>query len=553
MKKNYMQTEINLLLELFFSKKYILLLATLLLLVSGSSSAQTAGPNYPATGSFIAGANTDWTNPGNITADDTAYATLTLSSGQSSDYLQGTNYGFSIPTGVVINGITVSIMRQSNSISSSRSIQDVVVRLVKNGTIVGNNYGATATIWPATMIAANYGGTTDLWGTTWTAADINNANFGVVLSVNSPTATRTASVDYIRVTVSYTPAPTISNFSPTSACVDSSQSVVITGNYFNGASAVSFNGVSTSFTVNSNTQITATLPIGATTGVIAVTTPSGTVTSASNFTVNPLPVLAAITGTTSVCIGSTTTLANSTSGGTWSSASLSVATINPTTGVVTGVASGTSLITYTYTNGNGCTNSTNTTVTVDALPVVSAPSSVCLGDTAQLTPNSGGTWISNDTTKATVDNTGLVTSIANGSVTFTFTNSTTTCSNTTTAISVLALPAINSQPSASQTVCSGSSVSLSVSASGAGLTYQWYNGINPLSNGGAFSGTNTATLTINPIASSHAGTDYYCVVSGTCSPSVTSNNATLVVNQVVAITTQPAISQTICVGDTASF
>ncbi|MBP6374618.1 MAG: IPT/TIG domain-containing protein, partial [Flavobacterium sp.] len=355
MKKNYMQTENKLSLELFFSKKYILLLAALLLLVSGSSSAQTAGPNYPATGNFIAGANIDWNNSGNITADDTAYTTLTLSSGQNSDYLQGTNYGFSIPTGVVINGITVSIMRQSNSISSSRSIQDVVVRLVKNGTIVGNNYGATATIWPATMTAANYGGTTDLWGTTWTAADINNANFGVVLSVNSPTATRTASVDYIRVTVSYTPAPTISNFSPTSACVDSSQSVVITGNYFNGASAVSFNGVTASFTVNSNTQITATLPIGATTGAIAVTTPSGMVTSASNFTVNPLPVLAAITGTSSVCIGSTITLANSTSGGTWSSASPSVATINPTTGMVTGVTSGTSLITYTYTNGNGCT------------------------------------------------------------------------------------------------------------------------------------------------------------------------------------------------------
>ena len=47
-----------------------------------------------------------------------------------------------------------------------------------------------------------------------------------------------------------------------------------------------FNGTSaTSFTVNSATQVTATVPAGAGTGPISLTTPGGTATSATNFVV----------------------------------------------------------------------------------------------------------------------------------------------------------------------------------------------------------------------------------------------------------------------------
>src|SRR5262249_36774896 len=61
---------------------------------------------------------------------------------------------------------------------------------------------------------------------------------------------------------------------------------VITGTSFMGATAVAVNGVAVSaFTVNSATQITATVASGTTSGKITVTTPGGTATSASNFTV----------------------------------------------------------------------------------------------------------------------------------------------------------------------------------------------------------------------------------------------------------------------------
>jgi hypothetical protein len=77
--------------------------------------------------------------------------------------------------------------------------------------------------------------------------------------------------------------PTISNFSPSSGNVGTS--VTINGNNFTGANAVRFNGVSANYSFVNDDRVIATVPSGATTGRISVTTPSGTATSGSNFTV----------------------------------------------------------------------------------------------------------------------------------------------------------------------------------------------------------------------------------------------------------------------------
>ena len=88
------------------------------------------------------------------------------------------------------------------------------------------------------------------------------------------------------------PAPTITSFTPTFG--PTGTSVKITGTNFSGTvsgasfttTGVTFNNVAATFVVNSATQITATVPSTATTGTIKVTTPGGTATSATSFTVS---------------------------------------------------------------------------------------------------------------------------------------------------------------------------------------------------------------------------------------------------------------------------
>ena len=63
------------------------------------------------------------------------------------------------------------------------------------------------------------------------------------------------------------------------------KSVLILGNGLTGTSSVTFNGVEAAFTVESDTYIKATVPKGATTGVVSVVAPSGTLNSNPQFVV----------------------------------------------------------------------------------------------------------------------------------------------------------------------------------------------------------------------------------------------------------------------------
>jgi glucose/arabinose dehydrogenase len=81
-----------------------------------------------------------------------------------------------------------------------------------------------------------------------------------------------------------TPAPEITSFNPQSGAPGAQ--ITITGANFTGATAVKFNGTAaSSFAIDSDTQIEATVPAVATTGKISVSTSAGTGFSATDFTV----------------------------------------------------------------------------------------------------------------------------------------------------------------------------------------------------------------------------------------------------------------------------
>ncbi|MCB0736506.1 MAG: immunoglobulin domain-containing protein, partial [Bacteroidetes bacterium] len=135
--------------------------------------------------------------------------------------------------------------------------------------------------------------------------------------------------------------------------------------------------------------------------------------------------------------------------------------------------------------------------------------------------------------------------------------SSTACNDETSneaTLTVQTAPSITTQPS-NQTECNGNDATFSLTATGTGLTYQWQEdnggGFSNLSNGGSYSGVTSTSLTVTA-ATALNGYDYRCVVSGTCTPSVNSNSASLTVNELPSISVNPS-DDTECEGGNAAF
>jgi uncharacterized protein YjdB len=130
-----------------------------------------------------------------------------------------------------------------------------------------------------------------------------------------------------------------------------------------------------------------------------------------------------ISGNLSICDGATSqlTVTGGSSNFVWDESDNNIATVNNNSGLVTGQSPGTVIITYD--NNNGCDNSV--LFTVNPLPTITPnTNTVCAGSTLNLngsgTPATTGAWTSSNASVATVDNTGLVTGVAPGSVTITY-------------------------------------------------------------------------------------------------------------------------------------
>ncbi|MEY5000310.1 MAG: hypothetical protein RLZZ211_346, partial [Bacteroidota bacterium] len=197
-------------------------------------------------------------------------------------------------------------------------------------------------------------------------------------------------------------------------------------------------------------------------------------------------------------------------------------------GVVTGVAAGTTTMTYTVTNGNGCTASVTTAVTVNALPVVAAlngVTSLCAGSTTNFTSaTAGGVWTSSNAAIATVNASGVVTAVSAGTATITYT--VTNVNGCTSAVTGSII--VNPQPVApviavagTTMICPNTTATLSVPAGFA--SYQWNNGAT------------TATMTTSVAGS------YFVTVTNAQGCSVSSAPVVITIGDVTApVITVPA-------------
>ena len=220
-------------------------------------------------------------------------------------------------------------------------------------------------------------------------------------------------------------------------------------------------------------------------------------------------------------------------------------------------------------------NAATLTVNTSTLAITSNPTAttVCAGSTATFTAAATGTGLTYQwqvstnggalytdifgATTTTLTLTG-VTAVMNSNLYRLVVKGTGTCdpaagvNSTGALLTVQTSPAITSQPAA-VTGCPGGSATFSVTATGTNLTYQWQSSATGC--GGTFTnipGAQSASYNIPTTAIGMSGTGYRVIVSGTCTPAVTSDCVVLTVNSGITISAQP-VSVTACAGSNATF
>lgn len=280
---------------------------------------------------------------------------------------------------------------------------------------------------------------------------------------------------------------------------------------------------------SSNTSI-ASVPAtpGIVTGVnpglvtISYTMPSGCGVTRV-ITVNPLP--AAISGTTSICVGSSVTLTSGVSGGTWSSSNTAIASAGATTGIVSGLASGTAAISYTPLAGCVAV----TIVTVNSVPVtISGATALCAGNSGVLTnATPGGVWSSTNTTVATIGSaTGSINGLAPGTSTISYTlgigcvtTVIVTVNNMPSAIAGVASSCVGYTTSLSSTPAGGvwtsSNTGVATIDAGSGLVNGLASGTSAITYGFSTGCRVSLVLTVSPVPATVSGTTTLCVGAST--------------------------------------
>ncbi len=397
-------------------------------------------------------------------------STITLSETMTGGAWSSSNTALAtVTSGGVVTGVTAGSVTISYAVTTScgtaYATYPVTVNATPNaGTISGATTGCTGSTIGLTETAT--GGT---WSSSNTSIATVNAS-GVVTAVATGSVTISYTVTTACGTATATHAMTIGTgggsvsaiTGPTSVCVGSTitlSDATSGGTWSSGSTA--------NATVSASGVVTG-VSGGAATISYGVTSACGTTYATYNITVNALPTTGTISGSATVCLSGTTTLTETISGGTWSSSTPSVATIN-SSGVVSGVSVGSSTISYAVTNvcGTGYATFAISTVTSPTVSAITGGTTTCVGTSVALSDaTSGGTWSSGSTSVATVDGAGNVYGVAVGTAIISYTVTNACGSNyATRSVNVISSPSVASI-SGPSTACTGTTITLTDATTG---------------------------------------------------------------------------------------
>ncbi len=211
---------------------------------------------------------------------------------------------------------------------------------------------------------------------------------------------------------------------------------------------------------------------------------------------------------------------------------------------------GVNTLTWTITTAGCAGNSDAVDITRNALPVVSAPiANLCIGSTETLSPTTGGTWMSSNPAFATVTNAGLVTAISAGSVTFTFMDAATTCSNTTSSVTVNPNNTITLSSAVGtdvQTVCVNTAIT-NITYNTTGATGATFSGLPTGVTGNWVA--NVVTISGTPTTAVGSPFNYTVTLTGGCGSITANGTITVNANNTIALSSAAGTNaQTVCVG-----
>ena len=416
---------------------------------NGTAAPFTVNTNTQITATVPAGANTGnvtVTTPGGpsnslpftVTAQASTISSLSPTSGPVGTSVVITGTDFTGVTAVIFNGTAAMF-----TVNSATKITATVPAGATSGSVVvaapgGTSNGMAFTVIPPAPTLSSLspasgpvGTSVAITGTNLTSATSVSFNGTAaaftIISATQITATVPAGAGTGNVTVTTpggasnglpftvaAPAPLLSSLSPANGPMGTG--VVLTGTNFTGVTAVSFNGTAAPFTVNSATQITATVPVGATSGNVTVTTPGGTSNGLAFSVLPPVPTLTSLSPSsgpigTSVAITGTNLTGTTSVSFNGSSASF---VVNLATQVTATVPAGATTGLVTATTAGGASNGIAFTVAAPA-PTLSSvsPASGPVGTSVTITGTglSGATAVSFNGTAATftVMNAGTIT------------------------------------------------------------------------------------------------------------------------------------------------
>lgn len=322
-----------------------------------------------------------------------------------------------------------------------------------------------------------------------------NAGIAIIYYTMQSTSCGPLSASHL---VTVNPLPDAGNLSgPAGTCVGTA--ITITASV-TGGTWINVNPAVATDAPSANTNVVTGVAIGADSLLYVVSS----LTCGNDTAVKELGIIAAnislpITGDTTVCVNDTTVLYNSATGGTWTTGSPSIASVDPVTGRVTGVSAGIATISYTVTYSCGPVD-TFINITVKPLSVagvVTGPTFMCIGSQITLSVSGAsdpGHWSTSDPAVASVESlSGVATGLSAGvdTIFFTVTNS---CGISSAYIldTVLAIPPVDSITGV-MAICPGALLTLS--STGGGVTGTW-----------AASSTTTATVSGGVVTALNPGT-----------------------------------------------